>query len=146
MFASGGSSLGWHGGAAIGVKLARPGSTVIAMTGDGSYLFSSPSTVHWMARQYRAPFLTVIFNNRGWKSPKLSALAVHPQGYASRANALDVEFDPPPDYAAIAAAAGGAFARTLRRPQDVEPALADALAFVRAKRRAAVLDVWIAHL
>ena len=51
LFTSGGGSLGWNGGAAIGAKLARPGATVMALTGDGSYMFSVPSTVHWMARQ-----------------------------------------------------------------------------------------------
>ncbi len=146
MYTSGGGSLGWHGGAAIGVKLALPEADVVAITGDGSYMFSVPSSVHWMARHYRTPFLTVVLNNRGWKSPKLSALAVHPQGHASRANEIGVSFDPPPDYAAIAAAAGGAHARTLRRPEEVAPALAEALAVVREDKRCAVLDVWLAHL
>ena len=146
MFTSGGGSLGWHGGAAIGVKLARPKATVVAMTGDGSYMFSVPSSVHWMARRYATPFLTVIFNNRGWKSPKLSTLAVHPDGYASRANDIGVSFDPPPDYAAIAAASGGAFALTLRRPEDVAAGVAEAFRVVREEMRCAVLDVWLAHL
>ena len=52
-FASGGGSLGWNGGAAIGMKLAAPDKTFVALTGDGSYMFSIPSTVHWMARHYR---------------------------------------------------------------------------------------------
>jgi acetolactate synthase-1/2/3 large subunit len=146
LFASGGGSLGWNGGAALGIKLSRPDATVVAMTGDGSYMFSVPSTVFWMARQYDAPFLTVVFNNRGWKSPKLSALAVHPDGYASRANDLDVTFDPPPDYAGIAAAAGGAHARTVRRPEDTVDAVAEAFHVVRRERRCAVLDVWVPHL
>jgi acetolactate synthase-1/2/3 large subunit len=146
MFVSGGGSLGYHGGAAIGVKLAQPGKTVIALAGDGSYMFSVPSSVHWIARQYETPFLTVVFNNRGWKSPKLSALAVHPSGYASRANALDVAFDPPPDYSAIAAASGGAHARIVRQPADVPAALAEALRVVRQEKRCAVLDVWVPHL
>jgi acetolactate synthase-1/2/3 large subunit len=145
-FTSGGGSLGWHGGAAIGMKLAAPDKTVVALTGDGSYMFSTPSTVHWMARRYHAPFLTVIFNNRGWKAPKFSALAVHPDGYASRATDIDVSFDPVPDYAAIAAAAGGAFARTVQAPGDVAPALAEALAIMRREKRAAVLDVWLPPL
>jgi acetolactate synthase-1/2/3 large subunit len=146
LFTSGGGSLGYSGGAAIGAKLARPGATVIAMCGDGSYMFSVPSSVHWIARAYNTPFLTVIFNNRGWKSPKLSALAVHPRGFASRANTLDVSFDPPPDYAGIAAAAGGAFARTVRQPEALEDALLAALHAVRVERRCAVLDVWVPHL
>jgi acetolactate synthase-1/2/3 large subunit len=146
MLTSGGGSLGWHGGAAIGVKLAHPEKTVIACAGDGSYMFSVPSTVHWMARQYATPFLTLIFNNRGWKSPKLSALAVHPDGYASRANEIGVSFDPPPDYAGIAAAAGGAFARVVRRPEEMEAALAAAMHAVKTERRCAVLDVWVPRL
>ncbi|SEQ95190.1 acetolactate synthase-1/2/3 large subunit [Faunimonas pinastri] len=146
IFTSGGGSLGWNGGAAIGVKLAQPEKTVVSFTGDGSYMFSVPSSVHWMARQYETPFLQIVFNNRGWKSPKLSALAVHPDGYASRANSLDVAFDPPPAYADIAAASGGAHARLVRRPDEVEEALVEALRVVREEGRCAVLDVWIPHL
>jgi len=146
MFASGSSSLGWNGGAAIGAKLANPAATVVALTGDGCYMFSQPSTVHWMARKYRTPFLQVVYNNRGWKAPKFSALAVHPDGYASRAADIDVSFDPPPDYAAIAVAAGGAFGRTVRHPREVEPAVAEALRAVRDERRCAVLDVWLPPL
>jgi len=146
IFASGGSSLGWSGGAAIGAKLAAPEKTVIALTGDGSYMFSIPSTVHWMARQYQTPFLQVVYNNRGWRAPKFSTLAVHPDGHASRANDIGVAFDPPPDYSAIAAAAGGAFARKVERAEDVEDALDEAMHVVRNEKRAAVLDVWLPHL
>ena len=136
MFTSGGSSLGWSGGAAIGMKLAAPDKTLVVLTGDGSYMFSAPSTVHWMARRYRTPFLQIIYNNRGWKAPKFSTLAVHPTGFASRAEDLDVSFDPPPDYSAIAAAAGGAFARVIKRPEDVEAGVAEGLASC-ARRSAA---------
>lgn len=146
IFASGGGSLGWSGGAAIGAKLAAPDKTVMALTGDGSYMFSVPSTVHWMARRYETPFLTVIYNNRGWKAPRFSALAVHPEGYASRADDIGVAFDPAPDYSAIAAAAGGAFARKVERPDEVEEAVAEAVNVVRNERRSAVLDVCLAHL
>jgi acetolactate synthase I/II/III large subunit len=146
MFASGGGSLGWTGGAAIGMKLADPAKTFVALTGDGSYMFSAPSAVHWMARRYHTPFLQIIYNNRGWNAPKFSALAVHPDGFASRAKDLDLSFDPPPDYSGVAAAAGGAFARVVKRPQDVEEAVAEGLRVVREEQRCAVLDVWLSHL
>jgi acetolactate synthase I/II/III large subunit len=146
MFASGGGSLGWSGGSAIGMKLAAPERTFVVMSGDGSYMFSQPSTVHWMARRYRTPFLQIIYNNRGWKAPKFSALAIHPDGFASRAEDLDLSFDPPPDYSGVAVAAGGAFARVVKRPQDVEPAIAEGLKVVLEERRCAVLDVWLSHL
>ena len=144
-FASGGSSLGWSGGAAIGMKLAEPDRTIVSLTGDGSYMFSIPSTVHWMARQYRTPFLQVVYNNRGWKAPRFSALAVHPNGYASRANDLGLRFDPPPDYAGIAAAAGGAHAQKITRADEVEPAIAEGLRVVHEERRCSVLDAWLAE-
>jgi acetolactate synthase I/II/III large subunit len=146
MFASGGGSLGWTGAAAIGMKLAAPGKTFVALTGDGSYMFSAPSAVHWMARRYRTPFLQIIYNNRGWNAPKFSALAIHPDGFASRAEDLDLSFDPPPDYSGIAAAAGGAYARVVKRPQEAEAAVAEGLRVVLEEQRCAVLDVWLSHL
>jgi len=142
---SGGGSLGWNGGAAVGMKLARPDNSVIALTGDGSYMFSAPSSVHWMSRRYNAPFLQIIFNNRGWKSPRLSTLAVHPDGYAARANRIHTSFDPPPEYVGIAAAAGGAWGTQVRSADKVDDALSEALRVVREERRAAVIDAWLDH-
>ena len=143
-FTSGASSLGWNGGAALGMKLAAPEKEVVCLTGDGSYMFSIPSTVHWMARKYQTPFLTVVYNNRGWRAPRFSALAVHPEGYAAKADDLNIAFDPPPDYAGIAAAAGGAYARKVQKVDEVESAVAEALRAVREEKRCAVLDVWLA--
>lgn len=142
---SGGGSLGYNGGAAVGAKLACPDKTIIAMTGDGSFMFTVPSSVFWMSRRYEAPFIQVIFNNRGWKSPKLSALAVHPDGYASKANSLDTSFEPAPDYVGIAQASGGAWGRKVTSVDEVDAAIAEAFEAVRIRRQAAVLDVWLEH-
>lgn len=144
-FVSGGGSLGWNGGAAIGAKLARPDALVCAFTGDGTYMFSIPSTVHWIARRYGTPFLQVVFNNQGWRAPKFSTLGVHPDGFASRAADLDIRFEPPPDYSGIAAAAGGAHAEIVRRPVDLAPALQRALQAIR-EGRCAVIDAWLPRL
>jgi acetolactate synthase-1/2/3 large subunit len=140
LFASGGGSLGWNGGAAVGTKLAQPDRLVVSLTGDGCYLFSIPSTVHWMARRYQAPFLQVIYNNGGWKAPRNSAVAVHPDGLVSRDADIGTSFDPAPDYAAIAAAAGGAYAQSIRSPEEVVAALERAVRVVREERRCAVID------
>ena len=145
IFTSGGGSLGWNGGAAIGIKLARPDKTVVSLTGDGSFMFTVPSSVHWMARRYKTPFVQIVFNNRGWKSPKLSTLAVHPEGYAARANQLDTSFEPAPDYVGIAEASGGAWGRQVREAAEVDDALAEAFRVVREEKRCAVLDVWLPH-
>jgi acetolactate synthase-1/2/3 large subunit len=143
LFSSGGGSLGWSGGAAVGAKLARPEASIVALSGDGSYLFSQPAAVHWMARRYSTPFLQVIYNNGGWRAPGAGALGLHPEGAVSRAAALDTEFAPDPDYAGIAAAAGGAYGQTISRPEEVGPALQTALEAVRGERRCAVIDARI---
>ncbi len=143
VFTSGGSSLGWSGGAAIGAKLAAPDRFVVSLTGDGSYMFSVPSSVHWMARRYKTPFLQVIYNNGGWNAPRLSALAVHPDGYASRDEDIGVSFEPPPDYSGIAAASGGAFARIVRDADQLAGALDEAIHAVTREQRCAVLDVFV---
>jgi acetolactate synthase-1/2/3 large subunit len=140
LFTSGGGSLGWIGGAAVGAKLARPEALVVALNGDGSYLFSEPATVHWLARRYATPFLQVIYNNGGWKAPRVGAVAMHPGGAASRSPDADTGFAPEPDYAGIAAAAGRACALNISRADEIGPALETALAAVRDEQRCAVID------
>ena len=123
MFLSGGSSLGWHGGAALGMKLACPEKEIIALTGDGSYIFSCPTAVYWMAKKYNAPFMTVIFNNQGWNAPKQISLGEHPDGYAHDLGKFWSSFDPPAQLDMIANAAGDAFARTVSKPNELKAAL-----------------------
>ncbi|HHW37300.1 MAG TPA: thiamine pyrophosphate-requiring protein [Bacillales bacterium] len=145
MHGSGSGSLGWNGGAAIGAKLANPDKTVVSLTGDGSYLFSNPSVVHWMAKRYDIPFLTVIYNNSGWKSPKLSTLGVHPNGIANEINHFGVDFDPPADLAKIAEAAGDAYAQTIKDPAELRDALKYGMNLVK-EGCTVVLDVHIPHV
>jgi acetolactate synthase-1/2/3 large subunit len=144
LFSSGGGSLGYSGGAAFGVKLAKPDALVVAICGDGTYLFSQPSTVHWLARAYEAPFLHVVLNNGGWRAPRQAVLSVRPEGIAAKSPDIDIHFPHPPDYAAIAAAAGGAHAETVRSVAGVKPALERALRAIREEKRAAVIDAHIA--
>jgi acetolactate synthase I/II/III large subunit len=134
----GGSSLGWFGGGAIGAKLVAPERTVVSLVGDGTYLFSVPSSVHWVARRYGTPTLTVIYNNGGWRAPKQSTLGVHPSGAAATADDFNVSFEPEADLPGIAAAAGGAFAATVSDPAALPAVLKDALAAVHSGRSAVV--------
>ena len=143
IYTSGAGSLGWFGGACLGIKLAAPDKTVIAVAGDGSYMFSQPSSVFWMARRYDAPFVQIVLNNRGWKAPRFSMLSLHPHGEGARANDIGTAFEPPPDYGAIAAAAGNAKALTIKAPDDITRVLAEALRTVQEERRCAVVDAWL---
>jgi acetolactate synthase I/II/III large subunit len=136
---SGGGSLGWTGGGAVGARLASSAERiVVSLVGDGSYLFGVPSSAHWVARRYHAPSLTVIYDNRGWAAPKFSTLRVHGHGAAAAADDFHVSFEPEADLPAIAAAAGGAYAVTVDDPDELPQVLKDALAVVRGGRSAVV--------
>ncbi|PXY23673.1 acetolactate synthase [Prauserella coralliicola] len=138
LIGSGGGSLGWSAGAAIGVKLAAPERTVVSLIGDGSYLFGVPSSAQWVARRYGTPSLTVIFDNRGWKAPKMSTLGVYPDGVAAQRSDFPVGFEPEADLPGIAEAAGGAWGRTVRAASELKGVLAEALGVVRSGRSAVV--------
>ena len=111
----GGGGLGWSGGGALGIKLASDfesggkGKFVCHIVGDGTFIFSVPSAVYWISQRYNIPILTIVLNNKGWNAPRRSLLLVHPDGEGSRADnkALNISFDPTPDYAGIAKAAAG---------------------------------------
>ena len=65
----GGGGLGWSGGGALGIKLATDASGekkfVCQIVGDGTFLFSVPGSVYWIAQKYKIPTLTIILNNKG---------------------------------------------------------------------------------
>ncbi|KAK1765326.1 thiamine pyrophosphate enzyme, N-terminal TPP binding domain-containing protein [Phialemonium atrogriseum] len=140
LYATGAGGLGWIGGAAIGVKLARPESFVCGIVGDGTFLFSQMESAAWIAARYNTPSLLIVLNNGGWNAPKVSALAVHKEGYSSRANRrdLNISFDPSPDYPGIATASGKAWGATVTSGDDVDRVLEEAISVVRGGRSAVV--------
>ena len=58
-----GSALGWGVAASFGVNLALPDRQVVALQGDGGFLFGQ-SEAFWSIARYEAPMLIVIMNNR----------------------------------------------------------------------------------
>lgn len=144
-FSSGAGSLGWNGGAAIGMKLAKSDKTIISLTGDGCYYFSIPSVVHTMAEQYDTPFLTVIYNNYGWNAPRHSTLGVHPEGIAKRHNKFWIDFNENSHLAKVAQATGNAYGVQISDPHELQDALKTALDYVK-QGRSAVVDVAISRI
>ena len=122
-YSAGGSSLGWFGGAAIGIKLAKPDKKVVAVASDGVYIFANPTPVYWMARRYNTPFLTVVFNNQGWNAPKMITKVQHPEGVAAKTGKFWASFQPAAQLDKIAEAAGGALAITVEKPSELRDAL-----------------------
>ena len=80
------AGLGWGAGAALGVKLAEPDRQVIAVLGDGSYLFANPVAVHHASALHRLPVLFVVVNNAMWGAVRRATLGMYPKGEASRSN------------------------------------------------------------
>jgi acetolactate synthase-1/2/3 large subunit len=136
-FGSGGSSLGWGLGAALGAKLAAPDRDVVLCVGDGAFVFGEPTATFWAARRYQVPFLAVIYNNVGWAAVKNAALDQYPEGFAQRTNDFTASFAPSADLAMIAAAAG-AYAERVTDPAELEAALTRGLAETRRGRAAAI--------
>ncbi|MFN8534050.1 MAG: thiamine pyrophosphate-requiring protein [Dehalococcoidia bacterium] len=143
LYFHGGASLGYSLAAAVGAKVAKPDRRFVTLVGDGAYSFGLPSHSFWAARQYRAPFLAVVFNNRGYSTGTTRLRDSYPDGWAVRSGDYSGGFfDPPPDYAAEARAAG-CFGEKISRPDEVAPAIARALAAVDKDGLPAVVDVWL---
>jgi acetolactate synthase-1/2/3 large subunit len=134
----GGGSLGWAGGAVVGAKLAAPERTVVSLVGDGTFLFTAPSSALWVQRRYDTPALTVIYDNQGWAGPKFSTLHVHPSGAAAAADDFHVSFEPEVDMPGVALASGAGFGATVSDPDELPQVLKDALATVQGGRSAVV--------
>lgn len=137
---SGAPGLGWALGAAVGAKLAEPHRDVVALVGDGSFVFGSPVAALWAAQQARAPFLAVVCNNSGYNASKQPVLQLFPEGMSVTSNQFPgARFNTPPDYAALARSCH-AYGERVENPGELPAALERALAATRAGQ-AAVLDV-----
>ncbi len=133
--------LGWGVGAALGVKLGAPDKTVIAVVGDGSYIFSVPSACHLTSAAHGLPTLTIIANNGGWGAVRRAVESVHPEGWAMRAAEMPfVRFGVRPAYEMFAQAYVG-YGEAVNDPKALPAALERALRAVRDERRQAVLNV-----
>lgn len=147
MFEKGGSSLGWAVAALTGARYADPERPAVCLTGDGSYMFGITQVLLWTQQHLDGPVLTVVFNNRGYRTGTETLVDRYPNGYAaSGRDFAGGEFDPPPDFAAEAQAAGAYGAQVLSLAQ-LDEVLASARKAVEVDRRPAVIDVWLpAHV
>jgi len=78
-----GGGLGFSGGMALGLRLARPDRRIVQFIGDGGFHFSSPDSVYAVAQQYQIPILTVVLDNGGWQAVKSAVQRVYPKGVAA---------------------------------------------------------------
>lgn len=134
--------LGWATGAALGVKLADRDKTVIAVVGDGAYMFGNPTPAHMVSRMENLPVLWVVYNNRRWAAVHRATMSLYPDGAAAQAS------DDPPfanlgprtDYEKIVEACGG-YGERVERPEDLPAALRRALQVLKSEKRQVLLNV-----
>ncbi|KAK5175538.1 uncharacterized protein LTR77_000677 [Saxophila tyrrhenica] len=151
----GGGGLGWSGGGALGIKLAtdfenggtNKGKFVCQIVGDGTYLFSVPGSVYWIAERYNIPVLVIVLNNQGKppsSPPPSSHRLTNSLGSKVDNKALNISFAPTPDYSGIAKAASGgqAWAGYAGTVEELDSKLKEAVEAVKGGR-CAILD---AHL
>ena len=110
-------TLGFGFPTALGVKAAHPDRAVVAVTGDGGFLFGVQELA--TAAQYGLAVVTLVFNNRSYGN----VLRDQRVGFGNRiiGSVLDN-----PDFVALAKAFGVA-AQRVTSPAELQPVLAKAL-------------------
>jgi acetolactate synthase-1/2/3 large subunit len=137
-----GGGLGYSGGMALGAKLARPGSRVVQVVGDGGFHFGTPTSVYAVAQRYRLPVLTVVLDNGGWQAVKEAVLRVYPDGEAAGADEFQARLQGEHRHFEQVCQAFGGHGEAVATVEDLDGAIARCLQAVD-DGRAAVLNVGI---
>lgn len=137
-----GFALGWGVGASLGVSVALPDRQVVALQGDGSFLFGQSETL-WSIARYEAPLLLVIMNNRGYNATRIRA--VSNGGILVKAGVDFTSYlgSPDVDFTKIAEAYG-LRGEKVRTPDELAPALQRALRSMQ-DGKAVLMDIDVAR-
>jgi acetolactate synthase-1/2/3 large subunit len=136
------AGLGWGFPAAIGVKLAVPERNVIAVLGDGAYIFANPAACHHAIAMHDLPLLTIIYNNARWEAVQGSARGMYGKDSAlgKRSLAPLSSLEPIPDFEKYAEASNGIGLRVTERA-ELEPTIRRALNIVQTERKHVLINV-----
>lgn len=134
---TGGLGLGL--GLALGVKLAMPQRPVVALMGDGSFLYNPVVQCLGLSREGNLPILIIVFNNGCYASMKRTHLEWYPQGAAASSGLFHGVDIPGPNYAQLVEPFGG-YGERVEDPEELKPALRRALAAVH-EGKVALVDV-----
>jgi acetolactate synthase-1/2/3 large subunit len=138
-----GTSGGYTVGAAFGAKLAAPDKHVVAVTGDGFYMFSTANAALLAGAYYNAPFTVIVYQNRAYSTGTLQVSSMYKDSYAEKAGYEGGVF-PPMDFAKEAEACG-AYGENVTDPAEIAPALKRAREANNAGKPA-VVSVWVETL
>jgi acetolactate synthase-1/2/3 large subunit len=144
-----GGGLGFSGGMALGLKLAKPDRRIVQVIGDGGFHFSSPDSVYAVAQQYQIPIFTVVLDNGGWQAVKSAVQRVYPKGVAAETDQFQSRLTSgrqgeARDFSAVARAFG-AHGECVAEPGGLADAIDRCLAALDGGK-AAVLHVHVTRL
>ena len=127
-----GRALGWGVGAAIGVKLAQPDHQVVALQGDGGFLFGQTEAL-WSMSRYDVPVIIVIFDNRCYNETR--ARMFGHGGRQAETGKDQVSYLGDPDVSFVnLAAAFGIKGETVSHPGQIKLAMKNAIEATRNGR------------
>ncbi|HLC30668.1 MAG TPA: thiamine pyrophosphate-binding protein [Dehalococcoidia bacterium] len=123
-FFGGGASLGFGLPGTLGVKLAMPDRPVVGVIAEGDGMYSNQAL--WTAAHHHIPVTYVIVNNASYRILKINMVRYLGE-QARKSQFMGMDFgDPPLDYAKLASVWGIPSAR-VENPDDLGPALKQAL-------------------
>lgn len=138
-----GGHLGSGVGTAAGVKLARPNQQVIAMVGDGSFLFGPHAL--WNMARLELPVITVVYNNHAYAGPLSRSIAELPSGRMVETGQYVHGYLGKPDINIASIAEGfGVRAEVVRNPGELKAALVRAKAST-VEGKPYLIDVQVAR-
>lgn len=135
------SGLGWSLGAALGAQLASPAQTMIATLGDGSYIFNTPLSAHYVASAHKLPVVIIVFNDNAWSTIKKSYKGSMPNGWAVKNEYMPLcDFDQPIALEKLAEAVGGIGIK-VDKPGQLIDSLKRAIEISRTERKHVLVNV-----
>lgn len=117
--------LGWGIGAAMGVKLALPDRQVVALLGDGAFMFGGDQCL-WTAKRYQIPIIIVVQNNGAYDNERNRIWARGGLQAQAKKDMTCYIGDPPIQYTKFAEAYGVG-AEKVEDPNDLAAALQRAI-------------------
>lgn len=131
--------LGQGLGLALGVKLAKPDQPVVALMGDGGFLYNPVTQSFGVALEADLPFLTIVFNNGNYEAMRGNHLNYYPDGVAAQFGIHHGVNIPGPNYARLVEPFGG-YGERVEDPSLLHQALRNGLKAVQAGQ-IALIDV-----
>jgi len=132
--------LGQVLGHALGAKIALPNQPVVALVGDGTFLYNPISQSLGFAQQSNLGILVVIFNNKRYLAMKLDHARYYPEGVSKRENIYVGQTIGSDPQLSTLGDAFGCWGRRIERSEELPDALREAYS-ATLSGRTAILDV-----